>query len=132
MGRHIRNDRGLACPIRSLPRHCHSAALANSASLAGRSNSPQSRAARKHFSAGINAPARERALPGSSREIPGEIATAALFGGALGAGFGGLQKLFGLGAKALPVTVRDDVNAAANEAQLNFTNPFPAVLADGA
>jgi len=30
------------------------------------------------------------------------------------------------------VTVRDDVNAAANEAQLNFTNPFPAVLADGA
>lgn len=78
------------------------------------------------------APARERAVPGSLGEIPGEIATATLFGGVLGAGIGGLQKLLGHGAKTLPVTVRDDLNAAASEAQLNLTNPFPTAAGEAA
>ncbi|MFT4115421.1 hypothetical protein [Bradyrhizobium sp.] len=82
---------------------------------------------------GAGGPSRERAAPGSLRkEAPSEIASAVLFGGAFGAGLGGLQKLIGTGARPLPVTVRDEVNAAASEGQLNLSNPFPGAAADAA
>jgi hypothetical protein len=83
--------------------------------------------------AGAGGPSRERAVPGSlMKEVPGELASAALFGGVFGAGLGGLQKLMGTGARALPVTVRDEVNAATSEAQLNLTNPFPTAAGEAA
>ncbi|MDN3278780.1 hypothetical protein QWJ07_31275 [Frankia sp. RB7] len=82
--------------------------------------------------AGAGASSREAAVPGSLREMPGEIASAALFGGIFGAGIGGLQKLAGTGARTLPVTVRDEVHAATSEAQLNLTNPFPTAAGEAA
>ncbi|MBR0700177.1 hypothetical protein JQ599_09720 [Bradyrhizobium diazoefficiens] len=82
--------------------------------------------------AAAGASSREAAVPGSLREIPGEIASAALFGGIFGAGIGGLQKLAGTGARTLPVTVRDEVHAATSEAQLNLTNPFPTAAGEAA
>ncbi|UPJ43934.1 hypothetical protein IVB40_07650 [Bradyrhizobium sp. 40] len=82
--------------------------------------------------AGAGASARAAAVPGSLREIPGEIASAALFGGIFGAGIGGLQKLAGTGARTLPVTVRDEVHAATSEAQLNLSNPFPTAAGEAA
>lgn len=82
--------------------------------------------------AAMNYRSHEAAIPGSLKEIPGEIATATVFGGVLGTGIGGLQKLFGHGAKTLPVTVRDDLNAAASEAQLNLTSPFPTTAGEAA
>ncbi|MCK1407659.1 hypothetical protein [Bradyrhizobium sp. 76] len=82
--------------------------------------------------AGSGASSRAAAVPGSLREIPGEIASAALFGGIFGAGIGGLQKLAGTGARTLPVTVRDEVHAATSEAQLNLSNPFPTAAGEAA
>jgi hypothetical protein len=75
---------------------------------------------------------RERAVPGSSKEIPGEIESAALFGGALGGAFGLLGKFLGAGRKTLPTTIRDDVNAGGSEAQLAAVNPFPTAAGEGA
>lgn len=75
---------------------------------------------------------REAAVPGSSSEIPGEIGAATLFGGALGAAFGTLSKLMGTGARTLPTSVRDEVNAATSELQLNVTNPFPTAAGEAA
>lgn len=75
--------------------------------------------------AAMNYSQREAAVPGSSKEIPGEIAAATLFGGAFGLGFGALQKLIGAGAKPLPTATREEVNAAASEAQFAATNAFP-------
>ena len=80
--------------------------------------------------AAVNYRSREAAVPGSSKEIPGEIAAATLFGGVLGAGFGSLQKLLGHGAKPLPTSVRDEVNAATSELQLQVTNPFPTAAGE--
>lgn len=82
--------------------------------------------------AAMNFQAREAAVPGSSKEIPGEIAAATLFGGALGAGFGLLGKLLKTGDRPLPTAAREEVNAAASEAQLNATNPFPTVAGEAA
>lgn len=73
---------------------------------------------------------REAAVPGSSKEIPGEIAGATIFGGVLGAGFGALGKLFKLGEKPLPTAIREDVNALSSEAQLSATNPFPTAAGE--
>lgn len=83
-------------------------------------------------SAAINYGSREAAVPGSSKEIPGEIAAATVFGGVLGAGFGGLAKLLGHGAKPLPTSVRDEVNAATSEFQFHATNPFPTAAGEAA
>lgn len=83
-------------------------------------------------SALINYGSREAAVPGSSKEIPGEVAAATLFGGVLGAGFGGLAKLLGHGAKPLPTSVRDEVNAATSEFQFHATNPFPTAAGEAA
>lgn len=69
--------------------------------------------------------ARERAVPGSSKEIPGEILSAGAFGLVLGGAFGALGKFLRAGAKPLPTSVRDEVNAATSEAQINATNIFP-------
>lgn len=68
---------------------------------------------------------RERAVPGSSKEIPGNIASAAVFGFGLGGFFGSLGKLLGSGAHWLPTSVRDDVNVATSRVQQAATNPFP-------
>lgn len=81
---------------------------------------------------GISAPSHEAAVPGSSREIPGEIAGATLFGAVLGGAFGGLTKILGAGSKVLPTSLRDDVNAGTSEAQLAAVNPFPTAAGDGA
>lgn len=75
---------------------------------------------------------REAAVPGSSKDIPGEIAGATLFGGILGAGFGALGKLFRAGERPLPTAAREDINALASEAQINATNPFPTVAGSAA
>lgn len=79
---------------------------------------------------------RERAVPGSSAEIPGSIANAAMFGFGLGGFFGTLGKLLGSGARWLPTSVRDDVNVATSRAQQAAVNPFPTpageVAAEGA
>lgn len=80
--------------------------------------------------AGLGMRDREAAVPGSSKEIPGEVATAALFGGAIGGVLGALAKVLGHGARPLPVTVRDEVNAAASELQLRVTNPFPTAAGE--
>lgn len=82
--------------------------------------------------AGLNFQSHEAAVPGSSHEIPGEIATAAAGGAVLGGAFGLLHKVLGFGAKPLPTSVRDEVNAALSEFQFNATNPFPTAAADGA
>ena len=75
---------------------------------------------------------REAAVPGSSKEIPAEIAGATLFGGLLGAGFAGLGKLFKMGEKPLPTSLREDLNAVTSEAQINATNPFPTAAGEAA
>lgn len=80
----------------------------------------------------LNASAKEAAVPGSWREIPGEIATAAVVGGVFGLGFGALQKLAGLGAKPLPTSAREEINAAASEAQRQAVNPFPTAAGEAA
>lgn len=84
------------------------------------------------ITAASNVGVREAAVPGSSKEIPGEIAVATMFGGALGAGFGALGKLLGHGAKPLPTSVRDEVNAATSEFQFHATNPFPTAAGEAA
>ncbi|MFT0876010.1 hypothetical protein VRZ08_05575 [Rhodopseudomonas sp. G2_2311] len=80
----------------------------------------------------LNASAKEAAVPGSWRDIPGEIATASLVGGVFGLGFGALQKLVGLGAKPLPTSAREEINAAASEAQIAAVNPFPTAAGEAA
>lgn len=80
--------------------------------------------------AALSAGTREAAVPGSSKDIPGEIAGATIFGGILGAGFGALGKLFKLGEKPLPTSMREDVNALSSEAQLAATNPFPTAAGE--
>jgi len=75
--------------------------------------------------AGLTAVERERAVPGSSKEIPGEIATATGAGFLLGGAFGTLGKFLKAGERPLPTSVRDEVNVGASEAQLNATNVFP-------
>jgi hypothetical protein len=82
--------------------------------------------------AGLGYNAREAAVPGSSKEIPGEILGATLTGGVLGGAFGVLGKVLSLGAKTLPTTVRDEVNAAASEFQFHATNPFPSAAGETA
>lgn len=82
--------------------------------------------------AALNFRAREAAVPGSSAEIPGEIAAATLFGGALGLGFGALGKLLKAGERPLPTAAREEINALASEAQLNASNPFPTAAAEAA
>lgn len=77
-------------------------------------------------------PLREAAVPGSSREIPGDVLAATLGGGALGLAFGVFGKLLRRGADPLPTSVRDDLNAASAEAQANITNPFPTVAGSAA
>lgn len=69
--------------------------------------------------------ARERAVPGSSKEIPGEILSAGLFGLALGGAFGTLGKFLKAGERPLPTSMRDQVNVGASDAQINATNVFP-------
>ncbi|KPG01784.1 hypothetical protein IP86_02960 [Rhodopseudomonas sp. AAP120] len=76
--------------------------------------------------------AREAAVPGSSREIPGEIAGAAAMGGAIGGAFGALGKLLGAGRRPLLTEARDDLNVATSEAQLAAGNPFPTVAGEAA
>jgi len=83
-------------------------------------------------SAGLGYKSREAAVPGSSKEIPGEIAGAALFGGVVGGAFGVLGKLLGHGAKPLPTSVRDEVNAATSEFQFQASNPFPSAAGEAA
>lgn len=82
--------------------------------------------------AAASAGTREAAVPGSSKEIPGEILGATLFGGVLGAGFGLLGKLLKSGEKVLPTSAREELNAATSEAQLAATNPFPTVAGETA
>lgn len=82
--------------------------------------------------AGINYRSHEAAVPGSSKEIPGDVLGATASGAVLGGAFGFLSKLLGAGAKVLPTSVRDEVNAAASEAQLNATNPFPSATGETA
>jgi hypothetical protein len=65
----------------------------------------------------------ERAVPGSSAEIPREIASAGLFGAALGGAFGALGRY--LKARTVSTTARDAANVGASEAQINATNVFP-------
>jgi hypothetical protein len=69
--------------------------------------------------------AHERAVPGSSKEIPGEIESAGLFGLVLGGAFGTLGKFLKAGERPLPTSVRDAVNTGASDAQLDATNVFP-------
>ncbi|MGX9389752.1 hypothetical protein ACWX0K_11000 [Nitrobacteraceae bacterium UC4446_H13] len=81
--------------------------------------------------AGLSFADRERAAPGSAgKEIPAEIATATLFGGALGGAFGALGKWLGASARTLPTAVRDDVNAAASETQFATSNVFDGAAAE--
>lgn len=75
---------------------------------------------------------REAAVPGSSKEIPGEIAGAALFGAGLGGFFGLLGKFLGAGAKPLPTSLREEINAGASEAQINASNVFPGAAGEAA
>lgn len=75
---------------------------------------------------------RERAVPGSSKEIPGEILSAGLFGLAIGGFFGTLGRLLKAGSKPLPTSVRDDVNVATSEAQINAANVFPSAAGETA
>lgn len=84
------------------------------------------------ISAGLGYKSREAAVPGSSKEIPGEIAGATLSGALFGGAFGALGKVLGWGAKTLPTTVRDEVNAAASEFQFHATNPFPTAAGETA
>lgn len=84
------------------------------------------------ITAASNISVREAAVPGSSKDIPGEIGMATAFGGVLGAGFGALGKLLGHGAKPLPTSVRDEVNAATSELQFTVTNPFSTVVEEAA
>lgn len=83
-------------------------------------------------SAGIGYGSREAAVPGSGKEIPGEILGATLSGAALGGAFGLLGKVLGFGAKTLPTSVRDEVNAASSEFQFHATNPFPSAAGETA
>jgi hypothetical protein len=69
--------------------------------------------------------AHERAVPGSSAEIPGEILSAGVFGVVLGGAFGTLGKFLKAGEKPLPTSLRDAVNTGASDAQLDATNVFP-------
>lgn len=83
------------------------------------------------LTAGLSAADRERAVPGSvAKEVPGEIASATLFGGALGGAFGALGKWLGASAKTLPTAVREDVNAAASDAQFAASNVFDGAAAE--
>jgi hypothetical protein len=69
--------------------------------------------------------AHERAVPGSSAEVPGEIASAGVSGIVLGGAFGALGKFLKAGERPLPTSVRDAVNTGASDAQLDATNIFP-------
>lgn len=80
--------------------------------------------------AALNYRDREAAVPGSSKDIPGEIASATIFGGVLGGAFGALGKLLRKGGETLPTSLREEVNAAASEAQLVSTNPFPGAAGE--
>jgi hypothetical protein len=82
--------------------------------------------------AAMSVQSREAAVPGSSKDIPGDIAGATLFGAGLGGAFGALGKLLGHGAKPLPTSVRDEVNAATSELQFHATNPFPTAAGEAA
>lgn len=82
--------------------------------------------------AGSNFQSHEAAVPGSSKEIPGEILSAAAGGAVLGGAFGLLHKVVGLGAKPLPTSIRDEVNAASSEFQFGATNPFPTAAGETA
>lgn len=75
--------------------------------------------------AALSAGERERAAPGSAKEIPGEIASATVFGGLLGGAFGALGKWLKAGDRTLPTSLRDEVNAGTSDAQINATNVFP-------
>lgn len=75
---------------------------------------------------------REAALPGSGKEVIGDIAGATLFGGILGAGFAALGKLFKAGDRPMPTAAREDINALTSEAQINAANPFPTVAGSAA
>lgn len=76
--------------------------------------------------------ARERAAPGSSAEIPGDIAMAGASGAVLGGAFGALAKWLGVGARVLPTSLRDDANAAASELQFGADNIFPTAAGEAA
>lgn len=67
-------------------------------------------------------PSRERAVPGSSAEIPGEVMSSALAGAAFGGAFGLFQKFVGAGARPLLTGARDEMNIATSEAQVAATN----------
>jgi hypothetical protein len=82
--------------------------------------------------AALSYSAREAAVPGSSREIPGEILGATLFGAGLGGAFGLLGKWLRAGEKPLPTSLREDVNAGASEAQFNAANVFPGAVGEAA
>ncbi|WP_407155172.1 hypothetical protein [Bradyrhizobium sp. STM 3557] len=82
--------------------------------------------------AAANYKSHEAAVPGSSAEIPGEIISAGLFGAGLGGAFGLLGKALGAGRRVLPTALRDDVNAATSEAQLNASNVFTGAAAESA
>lgn len=69
--------------------------------------------------------AHERAVPGSNKGIPTEIASAGFFGVLLGGAFGTLGKFLKAGEGPLPTSLRDEVNVGASEAQINATNVFP-------
>jgi hypothetical protein len=76
--------------------------------------------------------ARERAVPGSSKEIPGEILGATLGGAVLGGAFGALGRWLKASDGPLLTTAREDVNAAASEAQLAASNVFPTAAGEAA
>jgi hypothetical protein len=76
--------------------------------------------------------ARERAVPGSASEIPGDIISAGLFGAGLGGAFGLLGKFLAAGSRKLPTSVVDDLNAGGSEAQLNAANVFPGAGGEAA
>ena len=87
----------------------------------------------------IAAPTRERAVPGSLAEAPGNVLEAGLGGAALGGGlhaaamgFRALGRLLGIDPKALPTSAKDDLAAATSEAQVAATNVLPGVAGEAA
>lgn len=82
--------------------------------------------------AALSGPARERAVPGSSKEIPGEVLMATGAGALLGGAHGLLEQWLRAGARSLPTSVRDEVNAGTAEAQINATNVFTGAAGETA